>query len=382
MAAPEFILPSWLNDQDAETIHKRMMEKLPPDIDDTEGGFPWDFTKPTALEKAELLEFFLPETLKIMFPMWAYDYWLDLHAKAAGTERKAANPAYGKLEITGTPGTEIPAGFRFAVASTRDMPAVEFTAEETAYIGEDGTATVGVVAAEAGKAGNVPAGTIAIMAKPIKGISSITNPVKTSGGTEEEEDDSLRQRIEEINQAAEASFVGCDADYKRWAKEVAGVGDAFVIPEWNPDVPNSVKVVILDANGEPANEKIQRDVFDYIYSPNDRMERKAPVGAILTVAAPTANTINYSFILQIKDGYSPQAVVEQFGKELRTYYTTAKEENVVRYAMVGSILINTAGVRDFDDLTLNGATENIPIGEDEYPVTGTIDPGITEAAEV
>ena len=118
MAAPEFILPSWLNDQDAETVHKRMMEKLPPDIDDTEGGFPWDFTKPTALEKAELLEFFLPETLKIMFPMWAYGYWLDLHAKAAGTKRKAANPAYGKLEITGTPGTEIPAGFRFAVAST------------------------------------------------------------------------------------------------------------------------------------------------------------------------------------------------------------------------------------------------------------------------
>ena len=48
----EFKAPSFLNDQDAETIHKRMMEELPPDIDDTEGGFPWDFTKPTALEKS------------------------------------------------------------------------------------------------------------------------------------------------------------------------------------------------------------------------------------------------------------------------------------------------------------------------------------------
>lgn len=382
MATPEFILPSWLRDQDAETIHKRMMEKLPVDIDDTEGGFPWDFTKPTALEKAELLEFYLVETLKIMFPAWAYDQWLDLHATAAGTKRKAANPAYGILEITGTPGTEIPAGFRFASPAVGDMPAVEFAAEETAYIAEDGTARVGVVAVETGTTGNVPAGTIAIMAQPIKGISSITNPEKTSGGTEPEDDDSLRKRIDEINQAAEASFVGCDADYKRWAKEVAGVGDAFVIPEWNPDVPNSVKVVILDANGEPANEKIQRDVYDYIYSPNDRMERKAPVGAILTVAAPTPNTINYAFILQLKDGYGLQAVLEQFGRELRDYYTTAKEESVVRYAMVGSILINTAGVRDFDDLTLNGGTDNIDIGEDEYPVTGTINPGITAAAEV
>ena len=84
MSIPEFVPPSFLNGQDAETIHKRMMENLPPDIDDMENGFPWDFTKPTALEKAEMLEFHLVETLKIMFPMWAYDEWLDYHAKGRG----------------------------------------------------------------------------------------------------------------------------------------------------------------------------------------------------------------------------------------------------------------------------------------------------------
>ena len=35
MDNPVFVPPSWLNDQDAETIHKRMMEALPADIDDT-----------------------------------------------------------------------------------------------------------------------------------------------------------------------------------------------------------------------------------------------------------------------------------------------------------------------------------------------------------
>ena len=58
----DFVIPSWLNDQDAETIHKRMMAALPADIDDTEAGFPWDLTKPSALEKAELLQFHLVET--------------------------------------------------------------------------------------------------------------------------------------------------------------------------------------------------------------------------------------------------------------------------------------------------------------------------------
>ena len=89
----EFIMPDWLKNQDAETIHRRMMARLPPDIDDTEGGFPWDFTKPTALEKAELLQFHLVETLKIMFPEWSYGEYLDLHAQRVAFEGRAAGDA-------------------------------------------------------------------------------------------------------------------------------------------------------------------------------------------------------------------------------------------------------------------------------------------------
>ena len=55
MSIPEFVPPSFLNGQDAETIHKRMMENLPPDIDDMENGFPWDFTKPTAFPLFQVL---------------------------------------------------------------------------------------------------------------------------------------------------------------------------------------------------------------------------------------------------------------------------------------------------------------------------------------
>ena len=69
---PAFSPPDWLKTETAEQIQARMMESLPPDIDDTEGGFPWDFTYPTALEKDELLNFHLVETLKLMFPAWSY----------------------------------------------------------------------------------------------------------------------------------------------------------------------------------------------------------------------------------------------------------------------------------------------------------------------
>lgn len=372
--SPEFEKPSWLNDQDAETIQRRMMEALPPDIDDTAGGFPYDFTMPTALEKAEMLEFHLMETLKIMFPQWAYSNWLDLHASVNAISRKPANPAYGVIQITGIPGTKIPAGMIFAVPAVGNTPAVEFITEGDATISNGGNVTVGVVAVEAGVKGNVAANTIKIMAMPIKGITDIGNMEATSGGTEAEDDDALRKRIIEVEQSGEINFVGCDADYVRWAMEVAGVGDAFVIANWNPDVPNSVKVVVMDANGDPANEHIIEDVVNHIMSPSDRMARKAPIGAIVTIVPPTPKYITYAFKATLRSGYTDQMVVQSFTASVKKYYSTAKAENVVQYNQIHAILTATPGVQDFTGLTMNGRTENIVLPDDEYPITKAVVP--------
>ena len=372
MSIPEFTPPSFLNDQDAETIHKRMMENLPPDIDDMENGFPWDFTKPTALEKAEMLEFHLVETLKIMFPMWAYGEWLDYHAKGRGITRKPANPASGELLITGVPGTTIPAGFRFAAPATADTPAIEYQTTEKYTIGEDGTVRVQVTAVEPGTKGNVPANTVTLMMTPIKGITSVNNETAITGGTEVESDDELRNRITEIDAASETSFVGSDGDYKRWAEEVPGVGTALVMPEWAG--PGTVKVIVIDANGQPANTAIINAVYNNIVSPNDRLQRKAPIGATVTVEAPAPKVINYSFLLELEDGATQEAVLERFESQLRSYYIEAKKDGAVRFNKVSSILTNIDGVKDFTGLTMNGGTANIELEEDEYPVTGAIDP--------
>lgn len=372
MMIPEFKAPSFLNDQDAETIHKRMMDQLPPGIDDTEGGFPWDFTKPTALEKAEMLEFHLVETLKIMFPMWANDEWLDYHAKGRGMERKPANPASGTLVITGVSGTTIPAGFKFAAPAVGDEPAIEYETKDKYTIEEDGTVEIQVTAIEAGTAGNVPAGTVSLMMTPIKGITAINNPDPIIGGTKEESDDELRGRIDEIDAANEASFVGSDVDYVRWTEEVPGVGTALVMPEW--EGPGTVKVVVIDANGQPANAAIIETVYSNIISPEDRSLRKAPIGATVTIVAPTAKEISYSFMLEMEPGETQETVLGRFRAQLQAYYIEAKKEGVVRYTRVGAILTNTSGVKDFSGLTMNDGAINIILEEDEYPVTGTVDP--------
>lgn len=376
----EFIIPDWLKNQDAETIHQRMMAMLPPDIDDTEGGFPWDFTKPTALEKAELLQFHLVETLKIMFPEWSYGEYLDLHAKRVCLTRRAAGYAYAKLDVEGIPGTIIPVGFAFAVPSVNSQPAIEFQTEEEVEIGESGKVTVGALAVLPGTSGNVPADSIVLMVTPMRGITAISNPEKASGGTAEESDDSLRARIMEIEQGLDTGFVGCDADYIRWAKEVPGVGNAFVIANWDPDVKNSVKLVVLDSNGEPANDHILELVYDHIISPEDRLSRKAPIGALLTVVAPTMKEIAYSFSAALVDGYDASAVAESIAAAIQQYYTRAKNEGVVQYIRIHAIITQDPGIYDFTGLTMNGGIENIAIALDEYPVTVSVDPGIPKEA--
>lgn len=69
---PDFVPPEFVSDSNPEDIQERMMTSLPADIDDMPGGFPYDFTMPTALEKSELIQFHLVRTIMLMFPMWSW----------------------------------------------------------------------------------------------------------------------------------------------------------------------------------------------------------------------------------------------------------------------------------------------------------------------
>ena len=50
LEAEEIILPGFLQNSSEDEIHGKMLDNLPEDIDKSEGGFPWDFTRPTAIE--------------------------------------------------------------------------------------------------------------------------------------------------------------------------------------------------------------------------------------------------------------------------------------------------------------------------------------------
>ena len=379
MSLIEYKNPDFLEGQSARTINQRMMAELPNDIDKVEGGFIWDLLMPSAKEKSELLQFRLVQAIKTMFHMWAEGRWLDYHAHDTGLVRRAANNAYGSVVVTGIVGTVIPEGFIFSVPSEGGEPAIDFATLDAAEIPEEGTVEIHVQAVESGRHSNVAKDTVTIMRSPMKGITHITNPEAITGGAPAEDDETLRQRIDDALAGNNDSYVGNNGDYARWAMEVPGVGFAHTIPAEDYNGPNSVKVVVSDMDGLPANEQILQNVELHIFGTNRKdPARLAPVGVIdWAVVAPAPIAVNYSFKLKLKTGATIESVKEGFEKALVTYYkkvtTLAATVNPVKFVEVSAVLLGVNGVDDFKRLRINGALDNIVFQEDEFPVTGEIE---------
>lgn len=371
--------PELLNDMDEETIHAKMLEVIPGTLDKTEGGFVWDFTRPAAIEKADAM-IVLNEIVKLFFPEWSNGEYLDKIGAVVGVTRRAPTPAETTIHVTGVAGTEIPAGFLFSTAATAISENIEFETIEVATLDSDGEADILVRCTQTGTVGNVPAGSITLMASPMTGITEVNNESAATGGTETEEDESLRERIMQVDRSLDLSYVGCDADYKRWAQEIDGVGDVIVVPEWEGTGTGTVKLVVMDAQGQPANATILNNVYNHIVSPTDRAKRLAPIGAILTVVTATLVTLTISAEVTLEEDATLADVEEAFEASLRSYFEEVKAEGIeassgigyIRYTRVGSILSSTTGVKDYENLLINSDTENVAIEQDKYPDIGTL----------
>lgn len=371
MAQPEFIRPDFIENNTAEEIHERMMNNLPPDIDDMPGGFPYDFTMPAALEKDEFINYHLVRALMIAFPQYAWDEWLDLHGQQVHLSRHLPEKAYGNVLVTGTAGATITTGTIFCTPATDDGPSIEFESLKDVEIGDDGTALIPVSAIESGTGSIVAANTVMLMAKPDKNVVSVNNPKAITGGTERESDNNFYDRIAAEYQNS-MTYIGNDADYERWAKQ-AGAGDCIVVAA--AEGPGTVKLVLVDGNGQPANEKLVQDVYNYIVSPDDRSARLLPTACakLICVSAITVK-IDFSITGLVFDGTtSIEQIKKDFAEAVKKIYTDAKNSSILRYNDVRPIISDITGLTDFDTFLMDGDIKNIILGSEEYPETGNLD---------
>lgn len=372
-----FVLPEFLQNQSVENIHKRMMETFPAEFDRGEGGFPWDTTRPTANEKAEFVGYALTNTIRAIFAQWCEDYLLDAHADRNGLTRKSAEYARATLVITGEEGTEIPAGFVVSTAATYNRPSVSFIFDSDITIGA-GETRVAITAAEAGTDGNVGAHTIVIVDAPIKGLKTIDNPEPATGGIDQESSDALRQRILEHERSQGVSYIGSNADYRRWALEVQGVGSVQV--QGGQEGDNTVKLILTGSDGKPASEEVQQAVYDHIMRPDDESQRIAGVNDLLVILPATALPITVSAKLVLDGTVTLESITEELRLRLAAYYAGPDGRSTIRYSHIGSEIIACTGVTDYSALQINGGVDNIPVAVGEIPVTESADITITEEA--
>lgn len=368
MAQPEFIQPDFMQGSTENEIHERMMANLPDDIDDMPGGFPYDFTMPAAIEKSEFINYHMVRALMIAFPQYAWDEWLDLHGQQIHLSRQEARHASGHITITGIAEAKISAGTVFCTPATDDSPALEFATDEDCTIGEDGMVTVAVTAVKAGTQSNIASKTICIMAKPDKVVSGVINNEAITGGTETESNDDYYDRIA-AEYANSMTYLGNDSDYVRWAKE-AGAGDCIVVDA--VDGPGTVKLVLIDRNGQPANESLIKDVYDYIVSPDNRSARLLPTAcAKLSCVAATMVKITYECTgLTFDDTTDIEQIKKDFKTAVAAIYDKAKNDSLLRYNDVRPLLSKISGVKDFSTFIMNGGIANIKFAQEEYPETG------------
>lgn len=351
-------------DESKEKILNRMLGNIQGQFDKSEGSFFYDALKPMAIELETVHQRVEAARGKLSIENLIGQELEQFIFERTGIQRKPAAKAKGYVTIRGTAGAIIQENS--IVASET----VNFIIQETKTIDSTELSEVLVECEVYGPIGNVPAGTIQYFPQTLTGLKGVTNHEDFTGGYEEESDEELLVRYYERIQAPITS--GNKYHYKNWAKEEPGVGDAKVIPLWAGD--NTVKVIIIDANKEPASEELVQKVQQSIDPGSEGLgEGKAPIGARCTVVSAVGKPLDITFRVIKDTSVTNGERMEDIKNNIEQYIKqTAFKENIISYNRIGSIVLDSKGVIDFSALTINGQTGNIAIAEDEVAVLGVI----------
>lgn len=357
MAVPKRI-PKRFDNETKETILQRMLANSPKDIDKRQGSVTWDVLSPVSIElERNYIALDLIPVFGFVNENQPREY-LILRCAEVGVFPKPANKSSGTVTISGDDGTKIPKGTR--VYKEGEKPVYFVTTEEGTIA--NGQVTVPAEAEKGGADGNVPAGAITLHVGNIVGVASVINEVPFEGGTDEESDESLMQRyFERVSMPATS---GNKWHYRQWAKEVPGVSDAKVYPGWNGI--NTIKVVILDEDKRTPSQTLLDNVYSYI-------EDNRPICVDVTVEGAIEKPFTIAADIVVAENYTIQQIQLSFQKAITDYFKSiAFVDSYVSYAQIGRLLFDVKGVLDYSNLTLNGGTANVALGDTEVPVLDNV----------
>ena len=291
------------------------------------------------------------------FPQTAQGIYLDRHAAMRGLARTPATRAAGvlrfRVDTAPVADLTIPAD---TVCMTADE--VRFRTTEAAVLAA-GTLSADAVAEalEGGSGGNAVPGAISILTACPVAVTGVTNPAAFTGGSDEEGDETLRERILEsyrrLPNGANAAW------YEQTAMSHAGVTAARAVGRARGI--GTVDVYVAGESGLPGEallEEVQAD-----------LQEKREIAVDVEVKAPTAVSVDVSVEVEADSSVGFAAVKPAAEKAVADFFGGRLLGQPVRLADLGNRLYALPGVTNYHFSAPNG---DLAADDAVLPVLGTL----------
>lgn len=335
-----------------DEILKRMLSAVPDTFDKREGSVIYDALAPAAYELYQMY-LAIDEKLKNTFAGTADREWLIKRCAEVGITPNEATYAVRKGVFT--PATlEISIGERFNLDDL-NFKVIEKVEAGVYYLQCESEGTVG----------NYGVGKL-VPIQYVNGLETATllGDVITYGENEEDTE-TLRARY--FATLPTMTLDGNVAQYSKWCREYAGIGNFKIFPLWNGK--NTVKVSILSSENTIASEKLIKDFQDYLDPNSEGLGMgKAPIGAVVTVSTASEKTIDVNATLVLKTGYEATVGLED---EITSYLASLNyNRTIVSYVAISAVIQNNEAVETVLDVTINGGKDNVDLGSEEIAKLG------------
>lgn len=291
------------------------------------------------------------------FPQTAQGEYLDYHAFSRGIERGAAKRAQGVIRFAAQESAAVESSIAAGTVCLTSS-GVRFETKEDAVlaVGESWV-DVPAQAVEAGAEGNVVAGAITLMSAPSVGIVQCSNTAPFVGGSDAEDDASLRARILESYQrlpnGANAAY------YEREAMSFSAVAAAKAVGRARGI--GTVDVYVSVDGGVPSEELLAEI--------QAALSAKREIGVDVQVLAPTVKTVDVSVGLSAAENETFETVQARVESAIRAFFTGALLGENVLTARLGALIYGVEGVENCHILA---PASDVSAAETELPVLGTL----------
>lgn len=291
------------------------------------------------------------------FPQTAKGEYLERHAQLRGISRGIATCAAGTLRFGLSLSVNGDLPIRSGTVCMTDTGIRFATTDNVVLKAGDLYVDVPAVALEPGKAGNVAANTITIMAAMPVGVKACTNPEAFSGGDDAESDEGLRRRLLDsylrLPNGANAAY------YEQTALSYTGVAAAKAVGR--PRGVGSVDLYIATDAGLP-DEVLLEEVNAYL-------QEKREISVDLQVLAPTPCDINISAAVRAAAGFTFEKAQADVDAALREVFTGAMLGKSVTLAFLGNLLYDLDSV---DNYSFTAPASDLAASPTVLPRLGTV----------